>query len=316
MKLIHGVVGAAAIGTAASLIGAKVLYDRVIPRQEDVRVDMKEFADEEKMKEYQKIMEPNRVWRESQHFDEVRIKAGDGIELVGYYLPSEKPADKIVIGCHGYTTSAMKSYSSHAQFFHEAGFDVLIVDARAHGQSGGKYVGFGVLDRYDLLQWIRYVKKKLGEDKKILLHGTSMGAATVLMASGFDEVQNDVKGIIADCGFTSPYDIFAHVLKKDYHLPPFPIMNINDVMCRKTAGYSFREYSTLEAMKTNKIPVLFIHGSNDKFVPPYMSKQNFEAAVCEKQILIVENAGHGSSYFENKPLYEETEKKFIEKYMI
>lgn len=83
-------------------------------------------------------------------------------------------------------------------------------------------------------------------------------------------------------------------------------MNINDVMCRKTAGYSFKEYSTLEAMKTNKIPVLFIHGSNDKFVPPYMSKQNFEAAVCEKQILIVENAGHGSSYFENKPLYEET----------
>lgn len=222
MKLIHGVVGAAAIGTAASLIGAKVLYDRVIPRQEDVRVDMKEFADEEKMKEYQKIMEPNRVWRESHHFDEVRIKAGDGIELIGYHLHSEKPADKIVIGCHGYTTSAMKSYSSHAQFFHEAGFDVLIVDARAHGESGGKYVGFGVLDRYDLLQWIRYVKKNLGEDKKILLHGTSMGATTVLMASGFDEVQNDVKGIIADCGFTSPYEIFAHVLKKDYHLPPSP----------------------------------------------------------------------------------------------
>ena len=297
-----------------SLIGAKVLYNRTIPRQEKVMVDMNEFADEEKMAEYKKIMEPNKIWRDSIHFEEIKITSTDGLKLTGYYLPAEKATNNILIGCHGYTSDAMQSYCSHAQFFHEMGFDVLIVDARAHGKSEGKYVGFGVLDRYDLLEWIKYVKKRFGNDENILLHGTSMGGTTVLMTSGFNEVQSYVKGIIADCGFTSPYDIFSHVLKKNYHLPPFPIMNINDIMCSKTAGYTFKEYSTLDALKTNKIPILFIHGSNDKFVPVYMSKKNYDAAKCKKDILIVKDAGHGSSYFENKPLYEGKEKEFVNRY--
>lgn len=314
MNVLYGLLGLTAVGAAASVIGAKVLYDRTLPRQEQVRVNLKEFADEAKMAEYQKIMVPNKEWRDSQSFEEVEIKSNDGLKLVGYYLPAEKPSDKIMIGCHGYTSSAMQGYTSHARFFHDMGFDVLIVDARAHGKSEGKYVGFGVLDRFDLLEWIKYAKSRFGEDKKILLHGTSMGATTVLMASGFDEVQSKVNGIIADCAFTSPHDIFAHVLKKDYHLPPFPIMNINNIMCKKKAGYIFKDYSTLEALKTNKIPILFIHGSEDKFVPTYMSNLNYDTAVCEKMTLTVQGAGHGSSCYENKALYEETEKEFISKY--
>ncbi|MGN1304115.1 MAG: alpha/beta hydrolase [Oscillospiraceae bacterium] len=314
MEFVYGLLGLAAVGTAASLIGAKVLYDRTLPRQEQVRVNMKEFADEAKLAEYQKIMVPNKEWYETQTFEEIAIKSNDGLKLVGYYLPAENPSDKIMIGCHGYTSHAMQGYLSHARFFHDQGYDVLIVDARAHGKSEGKYVGFGILDRFDLLEWIRYVNKRFGEDKKILLHGTSMGATTVLMTSGFDEIQKYVKGIIADCAFTSPYDIFSHVLKKDYHLPPFPIMNINNVMCKKKAGYIFKDYSTLDALKTNKSPVLFIHGSEDKFVPTKMSKLNYDTAVCEKKMLVVEGAAHGSSCYENKLLYEETEKEFVSKY--
>ena len=315
MNLIEGIAGGIAVaGLIGSLVGAKVLYDRVIPRQEKLRVDLNEFADMAKWEEYKKIMTPNKEWIMAQTLEDIDIKARDGIKLHGYFLPAEKPPDRLVIGCHGYTSCGMNDFPSHARFFHEQGFDVLILDLRAHGKSEGNYVGFGILARYDLLEWIRYVNKRFEGKKKLLLHGTSMGGATVLMASGFKEVQSCVKGIVADCAFTSPNDIFAHVLKKNYHLPPFPIMNINNEMCKKTAGYSFKEYTTLDALGTNKIPVLFVHGKADKFVPTWMTEKNYEAAVCEKELLWVENAGHGSGYYENKPLYEEKEKEFIAKY--
>lgn len=306
--------GIAAAGVIGSAIGAKVLYDMVIPRQEKLRVDLNEFADMDKWEEYKVIMRPNSEWLAAQQLEEIDIKARDGIKLHGYFLPAEKPSDKICIGCHGYTSKGMNDFPSHARFFHEQDFDVLILDLRAHGNSEGDYVGFGILDRYDLLEWIRYVNKRFDNSKKILLHGTSMGGSTVLMTSGFEEVQDCVKGIIADCAFTSPYDIFVHILKKNYHLPPFPIMNINNVMCKKTAGYSFKEYSTLDALRTNKIPILFIHGKSDKFVPTWMTEKNYEAAVCEKSLLWVENAGHGSSLYENMALYTEKEKEFLGKY--
>lgn len=305
---------AAAAGATGSLIGAKTLFDRVIPRQEVLRVNLDEFADMAKWEEYKVVMGPNHEWLMQQPMEEISISARDGIQLHGYYIPAEAPSDKLVIGCHGYTSCGLNDFPSHARFLHEQGFDVLILDLRGHGKSEGKYIGFGILDRFDLLEWIRYVNKRFENGKKIMLHGTSMGGATVLMTSGFEEIQDCVKGIVADCAFTSPYDIFAHIMKKDYHLPPFPIMNINDRMCRKTAGYMFKDYSTLEALKTNRIPVLLIHGREDKFVPTWMTQKNFDTAVCEKQLLWVDNAGHGSSYYENMPLYQEAEKAFIQKY--
>ncbi|MGN0612871.1 MAG: alpha/beta hydrolase [Porcipelethomonas sp.] len=314
-KIFFGAASAAlAAGAIGSAIGAKVLFDRVIPRQEQIRVNLDEFADMAKWEEYKKLMVPAREWIEGQKTELVHITARDGIKLKAVYIPAEQPSGKIVIGFHGYTSKGMNDFPSHAQFFNSLGFDVLIPDLRAHGDSEGDYVGFGILDRYDCLEWIRYINKRFDGGKKILLHGTSMGGTTVLMTSGFEEVQKSVTAIIADCAFTSPYEIFVHVLKKDYHLPPFPIMNINDKMCLSKAGYSFNEYSTIEALKTNKIPVLFIHGKDDKFVPTWMTEKNYETAVCEKQLLWVEGAGHGSSVYENKPLYEKTEAEFVKKY--
>lgn len=310
------IIGAvAAAGVTGSLIGAGYFFNTVIPRQKKLRVNLDEFADMAKWEEYKKIMHSNKEWIMNQKMEEISIPAKDGIKLHAYFLPAENPSDKLVIGCHGYTSCGMNDFPSHARFFNSQGFDVLIVDLRAHGASEGKYVGFGILDRYDCLEWVRYVDKRFEGKKKILLHGTSMGGATVLMTSGFEEIQNsNVKGIIADCAFTSPYEIFAHVMKKNYHLYPFPIMNINNSLCKAKAGYSFTDYSTLDALATNKIPVLFIHGKDDKFVPVWMTEKNYQAAVCEKELLWVDNAGHGSSYYENKPLYEEAEKKFISKY--
>ena len=134
------------------------------------------------------------------------------------------------------------------------------------------------------------------------------------MAAGLESFPKNVKGIIADCAFTSPYDVFCHVLKRDYKIPEFPVMNINDKLCKKRAGYGFKECSTIDTVKTASCPILFIHGSEDNFVPVWMSEKNHETCGSEKTLLIVLNAGHGASYYENTELYEKTAGEFLNKY--
>lgn len=316
ISIIGGVIGGAcAVGAAAAAIGAKTLFDRVIPRQDSVKVDLNEMADMQKWEEYRKIIAPRKEWLMEQPIEEIDITARDGIKLHGYYLPADKPTDRMVIGLHGYTSSGLGEFASHACYYHRLGFDCLIVDHRAHGKSEGQYIGFGVLDRYDCLAWLNYVSDRFGKEKRILLHGTSMGATTALMTLGFEGLTDSVKGVVSDCAFTSPYDVFAHILKRDYHMLPFPVMNINSVMCQKKAGYKFDDYSTLTALAKTDRPVLFIHGGEDSFVPVWMSRKNAETCVSPHELVIVPNAGHGASYYENSSLYENAVTGFIEKYI-
>ena len=249
---------------------------------------------------------------EKQHMEQVFIHSRDGLRLHALYLSADRPSGKLVIFHHGFTSHAVDN-AAHAKFFHEQGYEVLLLDLRAHGESEGKYVGFGILDRYDTLEWIRYAQQRFGNDVKIVLHGTSMGAATVLMALGLEEVQHTVSAVIADCAYTSPAEVFSSVIQKDYHLPPAPIIGLASVYSQKAAGYRLDAYSTLDALKDNRVPVLFVHGKEDKFVPTWMSQKNYDACPSEKRLLLVEGAGHGSSVFENLPLYEQTEKEFLQK---
>ncbi|MGN1481170.1 alpha/beta hydrolase [Porcipelethomonas sp.] len=310
-----GIAGGIAAAGCAAAVGAATLFKRVIPRQDEVRVDLNEMADMAKWEEYKKIIHPNKEWLMQRNMEEVTIRSRDGLTLHGYYFASDNPTDKLVIAFHGYTSCGLNDCSSISAFLLKQGFDCLIVDNRSHGKSDGKYIGFGILDRYDCMSWIKYVNNRFEGKKQILLFGISMGGATVLMASGFPDLPDNVKAVIADCAFTSPYDVFAHILKRDYKMLPFPVMNINDALCRRKAGYGFKDYSTLTAMQTNKCPTLFIHGKDDNFVPTWMSEKNYEVCAAPKELLIVENAGHAASYYENVPLYEKKVSEFLGKYM-
>lgn len=300
-------------GIGASAAAASVLFNRVIPRQDKLRVDMSEMADMDTWEEYKKIIHANKDWLLQQDIEHITIKSRDGLTLHGDYIRSLEPVGKLLIAFHGYTGKGMSDCASIAAYFLKRGYDAVVVDERAHGMSSGDYAGFGILDRFDCLEWIKYANERFDMKKDIVLYGVSMGGATVLMASGLDEIPSSVKGVIADCAFTSPYDVFAHILKRDYKLPPFPIMNITDELCRRRAGYGFSDYSTLTAMKKTKIPTLFIHGREDNFVPLWMSKKNYEVCGAPKDLLIVDNAGHGASYYENPKLYENKVTQFLEK---
>ena len=186
----------------------------------------------------------------------------------------------------------------------------MIVDERAHGRSEGTYIGFGCLDRYDAKVWIDYLVERLGEDCSILLHGDSMGAATVLMTTGLD-LPKQVKAAVSDCAFTSAWEVFCAVLKNMYHLPPFPIMQIANQMVKKNAGYELDECNARREVKKAQIPILFIHGKSDTFVPCSMVYEMYDACPTEKKLVVVEGAGHVESCYKDPEKYEDAIRSFI-----
>ena len=188
------------------------------------------------------------------------------------------------------------------------------MDERAHGQSEGEYIGFGCLDRHDAKVWINTMIEKMGEDCQILLHGDSMGGATVLMTTGLD-LPSQVKAAVSDCAFTSAKEVFTHVLKTQYHLSPFPIMQIANQMVKKNAGYGLDECNSRREVAKSTIPILFIHGGADNFVPCSMVHELYNACCSEKKLVIVEGAGHVESCYRNPDLYESAIEKFIFPFM-
>lgn len=258
------------------------------------------------------FMRSRKSWLYEQNTEDVYINSFDGLKLHATLLSSNNNKN-CVICFHGYTSRGLNDYGSKAKFYHEQDFNVIMVDARNHGESEGEYTGFGVLDRYDAVKWVDYAVKRFGKDVNIFLHGNSMGGATVLMTSGLDLPAN-VKTIVADCAFTSAYDVFSHVLKRDYHIPKFPIMNISEKMTKKKAGYGYSDVSTLNEVAKTKIPILFIHGEIDDFVPVWMTEKNYEVCNSEKELLIVKGADHSESYYVATELYEDAIKRMIKKY--
>ncbi|MDO5141373.1 MAG: alpha/beta hydrolase, partial [Eubacteriales bacterium] len=195
-------------------------------------------------------------------------------------------------------------------YYLKKGYGMLLVDARAHGKSEGTYIGFGCKDRFDAMEWIKWVVEKCGSEVQILLHGTSMGGATVLMASGL-ELPEQVKGIISDCAFTSPKYVFTHVLHSMYHLPAFPLIQISDAVNKRQAGYGLDDCNAAREVKKAKIPILLIHGDSDFFVPCHMCDEIYENCASDKMKLIIKGASHAESYYKDTAAYEKALNEFI-----
>ena len=167
-----------------------------------------------------------------------------------------------------------------------------------------------LLDRLDALKWIQWIMDTIGEDVSLMLHGISMGGATVLMTSGL-KLPGSVKGIVSDCGFTSPKYVFTHVLHSMYHLPAFPMIQIADLVNRKKAGYGLDECNAAREVQKATVPILLIHGSNDTFVPCSMCEEIYENCRSPKKKLIVTGAAHAESYYKDMKAYEAALDNFI-----
>ena len=239
-------------------------------------------------------------WSNSIKNEKVEVTAKDGITLRGTEYIKDDKINNWVIVLHGYHSNP-ESVISVGMHFSEKGYNVLIPYMRATGESEGEYIGMGWLDKDDLKCWIDLIIKQ-NNNSNIILHGSSMGAATVLMASG-DELPSNVKAIIEDSGYTSVWDIFASEAKARFNLPTFPILNMFEIVANVRANYDIKEASALEQVKNNKTPILFIHGDADDFVPEYMCEKLYEAANCKKDKLIIHSAGHTESRYKEPETY-------------
>lgn len=253
----------------------------------------------------------NRQWVLERKKD-MFIISEDHLILHGYRISAEEDQKKYAIICHGYKSRGW-NMGAEAKAFYERGWNVILPDARSHGESDGKSVGMGWPERRDICCWIERILKEV-PDAKILLFGFSMGAATVMMTSG-EELPPQVKGIIEDCGYTSVWDEFGHQLKAMFHLPKFPVLPMASVITRLRASYSFKKASALEQVKKCDRPILFIHGEEDTFVPYAMLDELYEAANEPKEKLSVAGAGHGLSSIVAPELYWNTIDEFLEEYI-
>lgn len=307
-EILVGILLFAVLLVACSVFVSEYLFKIIIYRQKNSS-SQKDIDAVASWYRHYPIAKEGRRWLEGMPYINVYIKSFDGLRLYGALL--ENYSDKIVICVHGFTGSGKKDFASLAQAYYKNGYNVLLVDNRAHGQSEGKYVGFGVLDRLDLRNWVKYVINRFGSNVQIFLHGISMGAATVLMASSI--VPKNVRGIIADCGFTSVYEIFEYVLKRDYHLPKFPIIYLTNIMSKIRAGYGYKDVNTTAEIARSDIPILFIHGENDEFVPLWMTMKNYSHCKAYKELFIVRESEHAESHYIDKKGYERRILTFIEK---
>lgn len=302
-KILGAAAVAAGAAVAASAGGTAYFYRRTMKRY-NAKVERTTKMSGTDWNQYMPLLEVRKKYMLEQPHEEVYTTSRDGLKLHGCYFPGEPDSKKLVICFHGYTSQCMSDYIGLSDYYLKHGFRMLLVDARAHGQSEGTYIGFGCPDRYDALGWINWVIGECGEDTDIFLHGTSMGGATVLMTSGL-ELPKQVKGIISDCGFTSPKEVFTHVLHSMYHLPAFPMIQISDQINRKKAGYGLDECNAAREVRKAKVPILLIHGDSDTFVPRWMCDEIYKNCASPVKKLIVQGAAHAESYYKDIKAYEQ-----------
>lgn len=260
----------------------------------------------------EKSQEDVTSWLKEVKSKETTILSNDGLKLWCKLYFQYNKSDKWVIIAHGYTSSH-EDVESIALNFYNKGYNVLTPDMRAHGNSEGKYIGMGWLDRKDMLLWIEHILS-LDSNSQIVLYGESMGGATVMMTSG-EELPSNVKAIVEDCGYTSVQEMFEAQLYERFGLPPFPILNAAELMTNIRAKYDFHEASALEQVKKSKTPMLFTHGGNDTYVPTEMVYRVYEAASCEKDILVIDGAGHGAAPDVDPETYYKKVFSFLNKYI-
>ena len=243
-------------------------------------------------------------------FEDVWIKSREGIKLYGrfYCMYDNAP---VILFFHGYRSSSIRDGNGIFELCKKHGYNIMMIDQRAHGKSEGRTMTFGIRERYDVLKWIDYTIGRWGEKTQIILAGISMGAATVLMACDLN-LPDNVKGIMADCPYSAPKDILNCVMKS-LKLPTGLLYLLVKVSARVYSGLNIEEVSAKEAVAKSTVPILFIHGDDDRFVPCSMSRECYDACASDKKLVFVKDAGHGISYCVDAGLYEKEVSEFMKK---
>ncbi len=297
-----------------ALLGAAMYFFRLsILRQSQEKLEEDYTGEDSIWNTFSDRMKAAQRWIKENTAETLEITSFDGLKLKALYIPAELEKPKgTVLAFHGYRSLATVDFALEAEFFHDLGYRVVLPYQRSHGLSEGKYITYGVNERFDCRDWARYLERRFGPED-LFFTGISMGSATVMMAADLD-LPPCVRGIVADCGFTSPWAIMAHVAKKDYKLPAFPLLNMVDWIARVKAGFSLKGADSRVSLSKTELPVLFLHGREDDFVPVSMTEENFKACRGEKGKYLVSGAAHAQSFAVDTAGCEEKISGFLKKY--
>lgn len=301
------------LGTILSAggVGVYVVYRMIFGRLSKNQEIEKEIPQGKQYDPYAEAIRKNIEKVKKLPYQQVFIESKDGVTLAASYYEFREDAP-LIIFFHGYHGGALRDGNGILLLAQKIGCNILLVNQRAHGRSGGKTITFGIRERYDCLDWVKYANRRFGEDTEIVLAGVSMGASTVLMAADLGLPAN-VKGIMADCPFSSPKEILQAVMKQ-MHFPVNITYATAKLGAKLFGGFDVEEYSALEAMRHCGMPVLLLHGDADYFVPCEMSKSCYEAcAGQEKKLVIVKGAAHAISFYVDEELYEREVREFLGK---
>lgn len=308
-----------ALGTLAGITGGGLyyLYHLILVRKKENNFPFRRKKAAEALEVFNQNSERAGAWllkmqENVGNVELLEITSFDGLKLIARYVKNENSQNTIIF-MHGYRSSVEHDFAKAMCYFYKQGYNLLLVDERSHGRSEGTYIGYGVLERYDLRDWMNYLNKKYPQTKNLYAYGVSMGASTVMMATGL-ELPSNVRAMIADCGFTSPWNIFVKIKTQDMRMPEGVMLQMFDRMCKKRAGYGFKNVSTVDCMRKNQIPMIFIHGTGDTFVPWQMTMENYLACKADKRLILVENAVHGAAYITNEKQCQEGILPFLKHY--
>ncbi|MGX7124726.1 alpha/beta hydrolase [Enterococcus viikkiensis] len=302
-KIILGIVGLLIIALIAA--GNYFYSYAVVPTEKD-------FMSESSEKKSAELIAAENWFNNKNNRSEWQLQSKDGLKLSAYYLPAQKDQHKTVIIAHGYMGQA-SDMPQYAKIYHDLGYNVLMPDARGHGKSKGDYIGFGWPERKDYLQWIDRIVKD-DSQSEIVLHGVSMGAATVMMTSG-EKLPENVKAFIEDCGYSSAKDELSYQLKDMFNLPAFPLIPVTSLITKIRAGYFFGEANAVKQLHNNTKPMLFIHGDKDDFVPFSMLDKVYGATKGPKEKYVVHGAKHAEALSTDPAMYQEKVTGFLETYV-
>ena len=257
------------------------------------------------------FLQKNLQWVEDYGYEKHYIISDRGQKLTGCLMKAEKDSDIFVFCAHGYRSYGKKEFCGVAQYYLKKGYNVFFPDHVASGESEGTHCTFGYCETEDSIKWLSYLTDNFGKDIKILLHGVSMGAATVMMMSERKELPENVKAVIADCGFSSATDFFSFKLKS-MGIPPKHMIKVVNYANKRRLGFDFNRLNPVDSVRNSTLPMMFIHGDKDALVPCYMATELYESCGSEKkEIYIVEGADHAQSFMVGGDTYESRMDEFL-----
>lgn len=300
---------AAALGLAAAgtLGGAWYAYNTAFRADPKRIADIREIPEEDWA--YREVSVRNIDALVDTPFERVKIRSRDGLILRGKFYAGREDAP-LLLFFHGYRSTAERDGSGGFSICREKGWKAMMADQRGHGESEGKTITFGVKERFDVLDWIDWAIRRFGEEQEIILVGISMGAATVLMAAG-EGLPAQVKGIWADCGYSSPEAVLRHTIRRQ-RMPEGPAWFFTRLGGRIFGGFDVRESTATEAVKKIEVPVLIIHGQADATVPYEMAEELAKNCAAPVELVSVPDAHHGLSFYVNYPAYRAAVERLVE----